>query len=59
MRHVIDQICSLIETTIKQRAGERGLPMGLPRCCLTHLCPNAKVCILRAVRSSEGTVLKD
>ena len=28
---LMDQICSLMDTTIKHKAGDNGLPIGLPR----------------------------
>ena len=56
-RKVLDQICSLMETTIRQRAGERGLPMGLPRHWRTHRLPRAKVCMFNADLIRSGTCL--
>ena len=40
---LMDQICSLMETTMRQSAGESGLPMGLPRHCRMHFWPRANV----------------
>ena len=56
-RKVLDQICSLMETTIRQRAGERGLPMGLPRHWRKHRLPRAKVCMFNADLIRSGTCL--
>ena len=39
---------------IRQRAGDRGLPIGLPRSCRTHLEPRQKVCMFRAALIIAG-----
>ena len=46
-----------METTIRQRAGERGLPMGLPLLWRTHRLPRAKVCMFSADLINSGTCL--
>ena len=54
---LMDQICSLMETTTRQRAGESGLPIGLPRHCRMHFWPKANVCIFKADLRRSGTSL--
>ena len=54
---LMDQICSLMETTMRQRAGESGLPIGLPLRCWMQRWPRAKVCISSAVERRDGTSL--
>ena len=53
----MDQICSLMDTTMRLKAGERGLPIGLPRSWDTHRWPRQNVCISSAVVSKDGTPL--
>ena len=53
----MDQICLLMETTIKHKAGERGLPIGLPLRWRMHFWPRANVCMLRADFIRSGTSL--
>ena len=52
---LMDQICSLMETTTRHSAGESGLPMGLPRHCLMHFWPRANVCMFSADLMRSGT----
>ena len=54
---LMDQICSLMETTMRQRAGESGLPIGLPLHCRMQRWPRAKVCISSTVVRRDGTSL--
>ena len=54
---MMDQICSLMETTIRHKAGDRGLPMGLPLHWRTHFWPRANVCMLSADLMRSGTFL--
>ena len=54
---LMDQICSLMETTMRQRAGESGLPIGLPLRCRMQHWPRAKLCISSAVVRRDGTSL--
>ena len=51
---MMDQICSL-ETTIRHKAGERGLPIGMPRHWRMHFWPRANVCMLSADLIKFGT----
>ena len=50
-------ICSLMETPMRQSAGDSGLPIGLPLRCRMQRWPNAKVCIFNAVVRRDGTSL--
>ena len=50
---LMDQICSLMETTMRHKAGDRGLPMGLPR---SWRIQRLKVCMSSAV---DRNVLDD
>ena len=54
---LMDQICSLVDTTIRHKAGDKGLPIGLPCSWRMHRCPSLKVCMFNAVVSSSGTSL--
>ena len=38
----MDQICSLMDTTMRQSAGDSGLPIGLPRRCRMQRWPNQR-----------------
>ena len=54
---MVDQICSLMETTVRHRAGERGLPSGLPLHWRMHFWPRANVCMFSADLIRFGTCL--
>ena len=45
---LMDQICSLMETTMRHKAGDNGLPIVLPRHWRMHFCPRANVCMFNA-----------
>ena len=54
---LMDQICSLMDTTMRHRAGDNGLPIGLPRHWRMHFCPRANVCMFSAALIRSGTSL--
>ena len=53
----MDQICLLMDTTMRHRAGYKGLPIGLPRNWQMHRCRSLKVCMFKAMASNSGTSL--
>ena len=52
--YVVCQICSSTETTIRQRAGESGEPIGLPRSCWTTRSPKRNARMSKAVVMMVG-----
>ena len=56
---LMDQICSLMETTMRQRAGESGLPIGLPLRCRNATLAQSKGLHIKRRREKGWDIFDD